>query len=123
MAASRERQLSLFLPGFEALERAKTRAASLGAGRAAVVPRDPNVAGIAEKRRLSGQNAAILARLRQGPATNAELAAISLKYTSRNSDLRRAGYPVEVISRDRKTGVVVYALISDPDVDPQGQGV
>lgn len=119
MAASRERQPSLFPPGFEALERARRESTV----KAAVVPRDPNVTEVPDKRRLSGQNAAILARLRQGPATNAELAAISLKYTSRNSDLRRAGYPVEVISRDRKTGVVVYALISDPDVDPQGQGV
>jgi hypothetical protein len=56
-------------------------------------PSDPNVAN-ADRPRLSGQNARILARLRKGPATNAELAEISLKYTSRISDLRAAGYGV-----------------------------
>lgn len=38
--------------------------------------------------RLAGQNQAILERLRRGPATNKELAAISLKYTSRISEVR-----------------------------------
>ncbi len=53
-------------------------------------PRDTHVER-EERPRLTGQNAAILVRLRQGHATNAELAAISLKYTSRVSDLRVAG--------------------------------
>lgn len=57
-------------------------------------PRDPHV-DPADLARLSGQNAAILARLRCGPATNVELAGIALKYTSRVSDLRKAGYRVE----------------------------
>lgn len=39
--------------------------------------------------RLEGQNAAILAMLRRGPATNGELAGVSLKYTSRISDVRK----------------------------------
>lgn len=56
-------------------------------------PTDPNVRP-ADVKRLTGQNAAVLARLRAGPATNAELAAIALKYTSRISDLRRAGFTV-----------------------------
>ena len=56
-------------------------------------PTDPNVRP-ADVKRLTGQNAAVLARLRAGPATNAELAGIALKYTSRISDLRKAGFTV-----------------------------
>lgn len=54
---------------------------------------DPNVRP-ADAPRLSRQNAAVLARLMRGPATNAELAGIALKYTSRVSDLRKAGFTV-----------------------------
>jgi hypothetical protein len=75
----------------------------------AIPPRDPKVTA-AEAPRLSGQNAAILARLRRGVATNKELAGIALKYTSRLSDLRKAGYAVSVVSHDHETGVVVYRL-------------
>ncbi len=63
-----------------------------------------------EKPRLGGQCRAILERLRQGPATNRELATISLKYTGRISDLRKSGYNIVVVSRDRKTGIVWYEL-------------
>ena len=72
-------------------------------------PSDPHVVPD-ERPRLTGQNAEILARLRCGPATNRELARISLKYTSRISDLRKAGYDVRVISRDRRTGHTLYEL-------------
>ena len=58
-----------------------------------LLPTDPNVRP-ADVKRLTGQNAAVLSRLRAGPATNAELAAIALKYTSRISDLRKAGFTV-----------------------------
>ena len=71
-------------------------------------PRDPH-AHPADVSRLTGQNAAILARLRCGPATNVELAGIALKYTSRVSDLRKAGYRVEC---ERGVGgVTVYQLM------------
>lgn len=63
-----------------------------------------------EKRRLSDQCARILYRLRQGRATNVELAAISLKYTSRISDLRKAGYDVQCVEKDTRTGVCLYEL-------------
>lgn len=63
-----------------------------------------------EKRRLSDQCARILYRLRQGLATNVELAAISIKYTSRISHLRKRGYDVRCESCDKKTGVSVYSL-------------
>ena len=70
-------------------------------------PRDPHTHP-ADVSRLTGQNAAILARLQRGPATNVELAGIALKYTSRVSDLRKAGYRVEC---ERGVGgVTVYEL-------------
>lgn len=56
-------------------------------------PRDPNVLE-ADKPRLSGQNSAILERLKRGPATNDELIRLSRKYTSRISDLRDAGFKI-----------------------------
>jgi len=70
-------------------------------------PTDRNVIPPDEPR-LTGQNAAIFARLKRGPATNAELAAISLKYTSRISDIRAHGYRIEC--RRGEGGVNVYVL-------------
>ena len=57
-----------------------------GAGREHYVR--PHFADAEDVPRLAGQNERILARLRKGPATNVELAAVSLKYTSRISDIR-----------------------------------
>ena len=71
------------------------------------VDRDPQ-----EKPRLSRQCQAILDRLRLSNATNRELAALSLKYSGRISDLRANGYQVEVVFRDHKTGLTVYQLIN-----------
>lgn len=69
-----------------------------------------------DRPRLEGQNAAILERLRRGPATNHELAAISLKYTARISDLRiKGGYDIPPPTRDRDSGTFVYRLST-----PQG---
>ena len=48
----------------------------------------PHFADSRDTARLTGQNSAILARLREGPATNVELAGMALKYTSRISDIR-----------------------------------
>ena len=75
-----------------------------------IFARDSHVTDVAEQTRLSNQSARILARLQVGPATNRELAEISLKYTGRISDLRKAGYDVKVIERDHATGRTVYAL-------------
>ena len=75
-----------------------------------IVPRDTHVEK-EERPRLTGQNQAILERLRRGPATNFELAEISLKYTSRISDVRAAGYTVVVVDRDRATGRTMYELM------------
>lgn len=56
-------------------------------------PRDRNTRP-QDAPRLTGQNAAILERLKRGPATNQELVDYSLKYTSRISDLRAKGYRI-----------------------------
>ena len=68
---------------------------------------DPNALE-SDRPRLAGQNAAILERLREGPATNEELARLSLKYTSRLSDLRKAGYEIEC--KRGKGGLNTYEL-------------
>ena len=70
-------------------------------------PRDPHVQP-QDERRLSGQNAVILDLLRQGSCTNVELARVSLKYTSRISDLRAAGHTV--VCERHKGGVTIYRL-------------
>lgn len=76
-----------------------------------------------EAPRLSRQCAAILALLRQGPATNRQLADLSLKYTSRISEVRAAlkphGETVIVLERNRETGLVLYGLAS---VHQKGDG-
>lgn len=69
----------------------------------------PSVPQEAQKR-LRGQSAAILERLQRGRATNRELSAISLKYTSRISDIRQAGYVVNCVKHDHATGLAVYEL-------------
>jgi hypothetical protein len=58
--------------------------------------------------RLNGQCQAILERLRLGPATNAELSVISLKYTGRLSDLRKAGYVID--AKRCEGGIWTYTL-------------
>lgn len=60
--------------------------------------------------RVSRQCRAILDRLRRGPATNAELAGLSLKYTSRLSDLRANGFVIKCTPVDIKAGVFRYEL-------------
>jgi hypothetical protein len=78
-----------------------------------VIPSDTHVTEPTEIARLSSQNQQVLVRLQQRPATNRELATISLKYTSRISDLREAGHRIEVVEHDRKTGLVLYQLFSE----------
>jgi hypothetical protein len=60
--------------------------------------------------RLSTQNLSVLVRLQQGPVSNRELVGFALKYTSRLSDLRKAGWDIRIIERDHATGRVVYQL-------------
>lgn len=82
-------------------------------GSRAVPPCDPNVTEPVERRRLGGQNLAILRRLREGPATNVELATIALKYTGRASDLRARGCVIDC-AEDRRTGISTYTLKYEP---------
>lgn len=67
----------------------------------------------AERRRLSDQCSLILGRLQHGRASNNELSGLSLKYTSRISDLRKAGHDIKVVSRDYGSGLTYYALFLD----------
>lgn len=64
----------------------------------------------ADRTRLAGQAKEIFNRLRQGPATNADLAAISLKYTSRISDLRREGHDIQ--AKRISGGTFEYRLVT-----------
>lgn len=80
--------------------------------------RDTHVTAPEEIRRLSRQCQHILERLQRGEATNKELAGLSLKYTARISDLRAAGYDVQVKSRNTKTGLTVYRLVPGYRVKP-----
>lgn len=73
---------------------------------------DPNVIP-SDLPRLEGQNAAILALLWRGPATNAEMASVALKYTSRVSDIRKAiasaGWDIVCARGER--GLNTYKLV------------
>jgi len=60
--------------------------------------------------RLSRQCRLIIDRLRRGDATNDQLAQISRKYTSRISDLRKAGYTIICLHQDHVTGETIYRL-------------
>lgn len=69
---------------------------------------DPNIQQ-ADRPRVATQNARILAMLRaRDRVSNAELADISLKYTSRISDLRKAGYCIRCVRG--QGGVAWYTL-------------
>lgn len=63
-----------------------------------------------ESPRLNAQCRAILARLREGPASNVELSGMALNYTARISDLRRTGFTIACVGRDRKAGTSWYEL-------------
>ena len=62
-----------------------------------------------EQARLAGSKARILARLREGPATNVELAGICLRYTGRMSELRSID-KYDIGKEDLGRGVWRYTL-------------
>jgi DNA-binding CsgD family transcriptional regulator len=64
---------------------------------------------VRDKPRLTDQCNRILEILRNGRATNKELAAVAMKYTSRISDLRKNGHDVRMVER-REGGITVYEL-------------
>ena len=60
--------------------------------------------------RLNRQQAAIVDRLRQGPATNAELVQIAIRFTARIHELRKAGHDIQIVRQDRDSGLVWYEI-------------
>lgn len=72
-----------------------------------VPPADPNVHPD-DALRLSGQNAAILERLKAGPATNRELYGICLRPSARIYDLKQRGY--EIKSERIEGGLWMFTL-------------
>lgn len=66
-----------------------------------------------ESGRVSAQCKAILDRLRIGSAPSSQLAAISLKYTSRISDLRQRGYKITC----SRAGAEWWYTLESPDAD------
>jgi hypothetical protein len=63
-----------------------------------------------DRARFARQCDAILDRLQSGPASNIELAKLSLKYTGRVSDLRKQGYEIKC---DRLPGgKSIYRLVT-----------
>ena len=71
-------------------------------------PRDPTVTAPCARRRFSGQCARMIQLLLSRPVSNKELAGISLKYTSRISDLREYGYLIVCTEDPAKNGVCWY---------------
>lgn len=70
---------------------------------------DPTVSSEA-KPRLSEKSLEVLAMLRKGEVTNVELNQIALDYRGRIRDLRAAGYRIECLDKQSKTGVTRYKL-------------
>lgn len=62
--------------------------------------------------RTKGQALEILARLRQGPATNTELTQICLRYSARIHELRRSGHTISGVRGSG--GVWVFTLEDHP---------
>ncbi len=62
------------------------------------------------KPRLSRQCRLILSRLREGPATNGDLAGIALRFPNRIHELRRAGCVISLFEQNHKTGLTRYRL-------------
>ncbi len=65
-----------------------------------------------ELARLKGSRGRILARLREGPATNAELSTIALRFGARLMELREAGCQIQ--DECAGGGLWVYTLTGEP---------
>lgn len=78
-------------------------------GGAGFEPCDPTVPAEARPR-LSRQCRLILDRLARGPALNTELVGIAMKYTSRISDIRKAGFGIRCTVIDSLAGLYRYEL-------------
>jgi hypothetical protein len=71
---------------------------------------DPTVA-TENKARLSKKCLEVLAMLRRGEVTNVELAQVALDYRGRIRDLRAAGFRIECLDKQSKSGVTRYKLM------------
>jgi hypothetical protein len=85
-----------------------------GPHRLPVEPRDPNL-DRAARPRLGRQSLAVLDRLREGLASNIDLARITHRFGGRLYDLRKAGCTIVIVSNDHRSGVVVYRLAYEPE--------
>ncbi len=84
-----------------------------------IPPRDPNVTDERTRLRLGGQNLAFYRLLaRRDRVTNAELAKLALKYTSRISDLRDIGCIITCDPVHGRDGVFAYTM-RDPAWSPR----
>lgn len=63
--------------------------------------------------RVTRQAREILARLRQGRATNSDLNGIAFRYSARIHELRKAGHDIRIVDRNDESGLTVYALVVD----------
>ena len=77
-----------------------------------VRPADPNLTPV-ERKRLGPKCKLILRRLREGPATTADLAALYYKFTQRIYDLRNAGCDVGRV--ELGPGMHLYTLKHEPE--------
>jgi len=87
-----------------------------------VVPFDPQVPDPKERPRLSKQSKIVLDRLRSGPATNYDLAAIALKYSARISDIRRSGVSVQNFKRGTLSLFQLTPACIEHEARGHGQG-
>lgn len=70
----------------------------------------------AEKPRLDKQCLKILRLMIEGPATNAQLSQIALRYSARIFDIRtKAGITIKIRERNREIGVNLYGFDSSAD--------
>jgi hypothetical protein len=64
-----------------------------------------------EKNRCSRHRDAILALLREGSATNGDLEAVGgNRFGARIHELRKEGHVIEIVLRDKKSGLTLYRL-------------
>lgn len=75
-----------------------------------ILPTDSHVVEPCEVKRLTAQNARILAALQGGPKSRKALADIACNVTARISDLRKAGYVIPPPVEDRLSGQSIYRL-------------
>src|SRR5262245_7866429 len=74
---------------------------------------DPNIAAAA-RARVGAQCWRLVAALRHGAKTNAQLQSISLRLGARVMDLRKVGFEITVRPVDHRAGIWLYTLVREP---------